>query len=387
MYRINDFKENNFTSLKPDVDHLKHQLINYIYDTVNLSNFRYDILTYTKDLNTLFSQKYFVSANFTGSNGLLVFTKVNDKYHSFVVDRKTLTYNINKLDINSVKTTNVHVKLDIDIYQGTIFDGIFITSKNKKTFIITDVYVFKGNNLTESQIDSKLLTVMSYLKMNYSEGDRDNDIILAINRLYDITDTKHVVNNVIPDIKGFIIRGICYYPVKSGTKLIYLFNNSENNVSDANNQTHSINRYKIVPKTNSTSESSDSSTSECDRESPKIITNVEKQKAPKMIYTPKGKKTDESYVFEIKKTDVVDVYILNAIECVEKTIKRKKIGLAFIPNAARSNWCIEIMNDKNQLLVHCKFHKDKMKWEPILVSTSKRPSEIGEFNAMEKSFS
>jgi hypothetical protein len=37
-------------------------------------------------------------------------------------------------------------------------------------------------------------------------------------------------------------------------------------------------------------------------------------------------------------------------------------------------------NTDGNVLVHCKFHNDKLKWEPVLLATSKRPSLIEEFD-------
>ena len=88
----------------------------------------------------------------------------------------------------------------------------------------------------------------------------------------------------------------------------------------------------------------------------------------------------------MRKTDIVDVYILNAVEPVIKGttthLKRRKICIAFIPDVTRSSWCKEIMDNspKGELLVNCKYYSEKYKWEPILISTSKRPSFIEDFD-------
>lgn len=381
MYRIQknqndeDKFETNFI-----VDQLKQQLINYIYNIIDLSRFKYELLQYESELPQLIEKKYFISANFSGSNCLLIFAKIKDKYHSFLVDRKTLSYNSQKVNLKTVKIINVHLKLDLDIYQGTIFDGIYIQGKTQKTFVITDVYVFKGQELIESHLDAKLLTIITYLKSNYNENDKDNDIIIAINRLYNLDETEHVVNNVIPKIKDFSARGICFYPEKSGTKLIYLFGNEtrkENGESNIILQNNNSNKKNIL-----NNYSKDDSSPENKTIIP--IASIIKKNI-KTIYIPKSNISDKKYIFEMKNTNIVDVYILNVVEYIikgEKThLKRIKIGLAFIPNVAKSKWCKEIMeNTDSNILVHCKFHEDKNKWEPISVSTSKRPSAITDFD-------
>ena len=87
----------------------------------------------------------------------------------------------------------------------------------------------------------------------------------------------------------------------------------------------------------------------------------------------------------MKKTETIDVYHLNIVESVlsdsKNKLKRKKIGLAYIPNVSKSKWCNETMENTNgNVLIHCKFHSDKMKWEPILLAASKRPSLVDDFD-------
>ena len=196
MYRISQPQPNKIGKFDNNfgIDQLKQQLINHIYNSIDLSNFKYKLLEVESELSQLIERKYFVSANFSGSNCLLVFSKVRDKYHSFLVDRKTLSYNSQKVNLNEVKIINVNLKLDLDVYQGTIFDGILIQGKSEKTYVITDVYTFKGKDLTKSQLDSKLLTVITYLKSNYDQADKTNDLTVTVNKLFKIDETEHVVN-------------------------------------------------------------------------------------------------------------------------------------------------------------------------------------------------
>ena len=378
----NNSRSENCTNLyNSGADQLKQQLINYIYNIVDLSRFKFELLQYDTELPQLVERKYMVSVNFSGSSCLLVFAKIKDKYHSFLVERKTLSYNANKVNMSMVKIFHLHLKLDPEIYKGSIFDGIFIQGKNKKTFVITDVFVFKGQEMVDSQLESKMLTIHSYLKSNYNETDENNNVILAVNRLYPIDETEHVINNVIPKMRDFSTRGICFYPEKSGTKLIFMFGNEsrkdniDTNVSIQNNNYQS---NKIFPQ--NTAKEDDSSQDE------KIkICSPTTKKITKTVYIPKHDKNPENYVFEMKKTETVDVYFLNIVEMVSKDSKnrllRKKVGLAYIPNVSRSKWCNEIMENTNgNVLVHCKFHSDKLKWEPVLLAASKRPNLVDDFD-------
>lgn len=429
MYRIQQNTEQIYNSSNNNsgIDQSKQQLINYIYDRCNLFNFKYDSLEVESELPQLISKTFYVSANFSGSSCLLVFAKIKDRYHQILVDRKTLSYNVKKVDIKNVKMIPVKINLDVDIYQGTIFDGTFVQTKNERTFIITDVYLFKGQDLTRSHLDSKLLTVRTYLESNYKE-DKNNDLTVTVNMLFPLDKTRHLIENVIPKIKHFLIRGICFYPEVSGTKLLYKFGNenvsSQNNQSVQNNQYNQSNQYNQYNQLNQSNQykqnnnhnhlhknkqnyqtesnpsnpsnpnndpelDSEELTSSPKKEYTKISETPKTSKVSKTSYGPKEGKNDESYVFEMKKTDSIDVYTLNVVEEVIKDskvfLKRKQIGLAYVPNMSRSKWCKEIIEQSDgNILVNCKYHPNKEKWEPILISTSKRPSYVSELQLLKK---
>jgi len=375
MYRIDQTEEKFHESYNHDVpkqhDPYKQSLINFIFNNVNLSKFRYDILQYESDLPKLLQQKYFVSANFSGSNCLLVFCKIRDKYHSFLVDRKTLSYNVNKINFDNVKIFNIKVKLDVEIYKGSIFDGIYIQTKKGKTFVITDVYMFKGNNFTASQIDSKILSVLSYLKSNYNYDDPSNTLCLTVNRLYKLDEIETLIKTDIPKLKDFIIKSICFYPNISGTKSIFRLDNEKCEPKFQPKFRQEYVKHEFVkPET---------------LENAEMIPNIEtvhNVETTKQVYTPKKNK---KYVFDMRKTNTTDVYMLNIVDPVMKNGKKQlkliKVGIAYIPNIERSKWCKEMTESRDNILVHCEYHKDKYKWEPkSLAEDAQKPSLVSDFN-------
>lgn len=380
MYRINqkDNFANSNTNPKFGVDQLKEQLVNYIFNVVDLSRFKYELLQFDTELHQLVEKKYFLSANFSGSNCLLIFTKIRDTYHSCLIDRKTLSYNRQKININDVKTFPVNLKLDREIYNGTIFDGIYVQGK-KNTFVITDVYFFKGQDYTMSKLDSKLLTIFSYLRSNYNENEKTNNITLTVNKLHPLGDIETLVETDIPKIKDFFVRGIAFYPEKSGTKLIYLYGNEN---KDNNTSGQMMIQPKINTKQPQQKQLYQEQISEPIQTTPKI------KKQSKLFYCPK-KKQDEEYVFQMKTTEMPDVYLLNIVEPVKKDgktlLKTVKIGIACVPTYTRSKWCKELMKNSNgNILVHCKFNAEKMTWEPIKLALSKKPSSLEEFEVVDQ---
>lgn len=388
-----------------DPNYLNRQLVNYIYNAVDISKFKYEMLQFDTDLSQLIERKFFTSVNFSGSNCLLVFAKIKDKYHSFLIERKTLSYNANKVNIQNVAITQVNLKLDTEIYKGSIFDGTYIQSK--KTFVITDVYTFKGQNTVDSQLDTKLLTLVSYLNSNYNETDSKNSIKLSVNKLYTLDRIKYLNDTVIKKIENtYQVKGICFYPEKSGTKLIFLFDNKSRTdqgtfkVNEKQNSNFER-QYQNFDKqnTNYNKNNYDDKRNDVILNISNIVKNESNNsgqsseqfvptKKAKTNYLPKSNVKDDTYVFEMIKTETVDVYYLNIVESVTKDnkarLKRKKIGLAYIPNVARSIWCSQIMEESiANVLVHCKFHPEKAKWEPYSLATAKRPSLIDDFKVLQ----
>lgn len=333
------------------------EIINYLYSTIDLSKFKYKIIEYESDLLNLTKQKHYVSANFNGNNCLLIFTKIKDNYYSLMVDRKTLTYSINQIKLNSIKMYPVNIRLDNSIYDGTIIDGIFVLNKKSKSkvFIITDVYYFRGKNMMDDNIQHKFMNVTTYLENNFKHDDKMNNLILTINKLYEPTNINKLVDDM-ERSKGYDFRGYVFYPDKSGTKLIFL-NTDEDEVHTIENVKQNI---KEITDQGSKKENMEMSKRK------KKFKYVCKLDGP--IYS----------TLEIRKTDFPDVYY---VYCADKEIinnknmiKIKKLGIALIPDKNTSVICKNILNSKinGKALMKCQFNSDKSKWIPLEESKSNK---------------
>lgn len=349
--------------------YIKQQLINYIYSTVELSNFKYKIIEYETDLPLLLKHKHFVSANFSGSNCLLVFTKIRDKFYSYLIDRKTLSYNQHQVNPENVKLLSVTVRLDNSIYDGSIFDGILVYNNQMKqrTFIITDVYTFRGKNMLTDKIQYKIMNLVAYLKANLRD-DKMNNIILTVNKLYEPDQIENFLKEL-PDRKEYNIKGLSFYPEMSGTKLIFMFdNNNRTNKMDLKQEIKQNNKQEI--KFNNLS-----------------FNNLSSEHPDKKVSIRYVCKSDDPVyaTFELKKTKDTDVYKLYLVETVKKDnktiLKSKKMGIAFIPTTECSIMCKEafIKNVNSRVLMKCKFINDKNKWEPVEIDkTAKYPTNLSE---------
>ncbi len=347
----------------------KKLIIDYIYSNVNISKFKYKLLENYNDLSSFQdSNKFYASANFSGSNCLLVFCKIKGKNYSFLVDRKTLSFNAEQIKYESVNITPINIKLDNSIYQGTIIDGIFIKhdKKREKFFVITDMYMFRGVSTEKDKINMKLSNIETYLDYNMKSCQ---NLILTINKLYEIDSIDKLVNEDIKKTHDFHVRGLSFYPEISGTKLIYVFNDDKDKkFLNKNSSDKEPQKEIILAPTKSTSQ----------------LSETKKMKI-KYIVKENCKKEDINFVLELRKTEIADVYKLFVVEEVmkeEKTIyKTKKMGIAYIPTKECSQLCKDVFNKtvNNRALFKCKFDSNKNKWIPLEEARNvKVPNKINE---------
>jgi hypothetical protein len=367
----NKYQNHNDNSHNYDLNE-KKLLIDYIYSNINISKFKYKLLENYSDLaNFQESQKFYVSANFSGSNCLLVFCKLKGKFYSFMVDRKTLSFNSEQIKYESVNIIPVNIKLENSIYNGTIIDGIFIKhdKKKEKFFVITDLYMFRGVTTEKDKINMKLSNIETYLDYNMKSCQ---NLILTINKLYELENIDKLVNDDIKKTHDFHVRGLSFYPETSATKLIYVFNeDKDKKVLNKNNGSESSsreNREIILPSTNNNNQ-------------------VSENKKTKIKYSIKSEFKNQEIIFvlELKKTEISDVYKLFAVEEFEKEDKKilrtKKMGIAYVPTRDISLKCKEIFNKNvnGRALFACKFDDNKNKWIPLdEVKNVKVPNKISE---------
>jgi hypothetical protein len=334
-----------------------NKIIDYIYSTTEISRFKYKILEYENDLNLITTHKYYISANFSGTSSLLVFVRIMDRYYSCLIDRKTLSYNRHQIKTDSVKIIPINIRLDSSIYHGTIMDGIHVYNKrtNTNVFIMTDIYQFRGSNMTNDMIQHKIMNVTAYLNANLKQDNKTNSLNIVINKLYEITEIEDL-RKTMDHIGGYETKGIIFYPEISGTKLIFLDMNPPKTTILNKESTKDL----VKDKENNTGEMKE----------PPELKKVSNKKKTKYRYVCKSDNQINS-VLELRKTEQPDVYF---VSCADRThengkniIKIIRLGIALIPSKEISVMCKTLMANKThgKMLMKCKFDQDKNKWIPI----------------------
>src|SRR6185503_9966235 len=86
--KLNDNGGNFRENYQDKYKETNRELIKYVYSTIDISQFRYDLLKFDQQLSKFISGVYFVSPNYSGKNCFLVFTKLKSKYYSFLINRR-----------------------------------------------------------------------------------------------------------------------------------------------------------------------------------------------------------------------------------------------------------------------------------------------------------
>lgn len=401
---------------------IKQILIDYIYNTIEIYKYNYKVLNTRGDLNYINSSKYIITPNYHGYNYLMIFMRNKDRYYSYIVDRKTLTYNRDQINLDTINIIPFELDLDNKIYDGTIFDGIYHFDTENKYFIINDVYRFRGDNVTGDIIKYKLINVNSYLQ-HYNINK--NNFELSVNVYSEFKGIKEAIEKYKNGFYKIQVRGICFYPYVSGTKLIYTFDNFNKNIQDStgNNITSiSTDIISKVLRSNNTnnnrigqqdhspvmkskqnhsginsgnSRKQHYSSSDSDEEqriiSPNIVDTgniptssdelIDTQ--PHEIPNKNNTNTDSKYkvknecknkilelIFEARKTSLDDVYklfLLYPKDSTNKVFKTTFIDIACIPDITTSKICKTIFNNSSKALIKCKYDIRRSKWIPQIV--------------------
>lgn len=361
------------SKLSKEEENIRNQLADYIYSAINLSNFKYKILSQEHELNLITRSKYCLSPNYDGKSSLLVFTQIGSKYFSYSINRNRLSYDKRQLVIDEMDLHPVSVRLDQSIYSGTIFDGIEYTDRVTKanTFYITDVYMFRGRKMLSEKLSHKLMAVNSYLKANL-KNDELNNLVVSTTKLYPL----EKIEDLIADSQtNPVIKGIAFLSEISGNKLIYFFNNmarleKKQLIAPLSEKTNSLSVSDINPMIKPVIKSATK---------PPLVPYTRPQTSQQISTVS----SDDEIIatFDIRKTKDSDVYKLFLVESTMRNGKpalvSKKMGIALIPTFECSVLCRDTFADKDRALMRCKYVPDKNKFQPFEVETEKtRPDDF-----------
>ena len=349
---------------------VKETILDYLYNKIEISDHKYVIIKNISDIYEIKNNKYYVSANSCGINSLIIFMKKDNNFYSYLVDRRSISYNKQSLNKAKVRFVEIKLAVDIKLYDGTIFDGILIDNdkvvtgdssnhSEKFSFMVTDAFTFAGKSLITMDYKKKMYVINESLKefIDKKTSETKNNIKLFVSKPFEINQMNQLFKEYISqNVSKYNIKGISFYPVNSGVKLIYIFdkqdekikNEIQNNVINLDNTNTDLKQLEDVKNFN---------------------LNEDYFNRKKIIYKYELTNIENSdNIFanlEMKKTQIPDVYKLFGIFYNSKEFIKKKIGIAYIPSFKLSLQIKTLFMNRDIIIMSCKLNIHKNKWVPV----------------------
>jgi hypothetical protein len=304
----------------------KQYIIDFLYNHINLSDFRYNILNIISKLKFLKENIHYVAQNYKGNNHLVIMLTINNEKICVAINRKQLSYHRNKIDINTLKMYKINIS---NFYNDTILDCKLI---NQNILLISDCFYLSGINLINLDLDSKL-DKLKDLTNNLVSKNCKFELI----KIYNYSDLPKLIDQVKINKNDSVYNGLIFYPKRSGINIIFVNENQDNN-----NLNQFKNNVEIKPNNFGTKKN--------------IFNYIDFLLNRDYNYYHFNKKED----YWIGKTEITDVY--NVFKNVNDS---DAIGIACIPNLKISKLCKENINDKLELF-ECIYIDRFNKWMPYI---------------------
>lgn len=309
---------------------LKIKILDYLYNTLNLSKLRYGMLDNIQKLTFLQDNEHYVTPNYKGLNYFLIFINIMDKQYAILINRKKLSYHRNQVDMRTVFIVKFFVNTNSNMFLGTIFDGKLIQKDGNHYFLIHDCFCMMGKKILDMEMNQKMNYLNDIINSNLSNNVSDN-FSFKLNKLYTYNDLPEIIEKVIPEC-GISSNGLIFYPPKSGNSIIHI--------------------EKRIEKIGIQS----SQDEKVDNKSYDLIFNFT-DFLKSRIYSYENE--NKHRIFYISKTDIPDVYNLYSKKDTPKE------GIAHIPNLKISHYCSENINIMTK--VNCVYCSKFDKWIPLQI--------------------
>lgn len=310
---------------------IKKKVLEYLYNSLNLSKHRFIMLNTVNKLEFLKETEHYVSPSFKGFNYFLIFMTIEGKKYCIAIDRRKLSYHQEQLDLKTVFMVKVNVKTTENVFNGTIFDGKLIESSGKFIFLIQDCFYLMGKKILDMEMKEKMVHLDNILKLHFMENNVCTNFSFKINKLWSYNELEDLIRNIIPNC-SISCNGLVFYPKLSGIFIIHI----EKKVDKVNIETS---QGQMV-----------------ESKSYDLIYNFVDYLKLRTYSYEKGNKTRK---FWLSKTIIPDVYNISEKENGER------IDIAHIPNIKISHMCNETIKDDAFVRFNCVYHTKFKKWIPV----------------------
>lgn len=254
--------------------------------------------------------------NTFGTKYLLFLTKVNSKNYAIYINRKNESFYY-------VKT-----RFSEELYSDTVLEGETVKIGNDWSFLLSDIHLYRANNLQTHTFDERYLRITKLLNEEYISDEYIDPFRLLKKDVFDYTDIKSVREKYIPTLP-FQVNGYLFKSSAVATyDILYIFPECRNKKEEevAREPSDSVVAPEISPK-----------------------------KVKEVPYTK------DEMVFISKKTEYPDVYELY------ESSNSKMYDYAGIPTIGVSKLMREWFAEKTELVILFRKNKITDRWDPVSV--------------------
>lgn len=186
------YKINNYLTKKKIIDYLQNNV-----DVFRLEN---NLILNEDDLLKIKNEEYVIIPNIVGEDYIFIAIKINESYFVVLIEKKTLN-DFKNINYNNLNIIYIQIRLKIDTYKGTIFDGRIVNLGGCCAFIINKIYMLNGNNLINKKIDEVYKLAEDFISESYVIDPNMNTILFKLNKIYELSEINMLVNEKIPNSK------------------------------------------------------------------------------------------------------------------------------------------------------------------------------------------
>jgi hypothetical protein len=178
----------------------KKKIIDYLQNSVDIFCFKDNFIVNEEDLLKIKNEEYVVIPNIVGEDYIFLAIKINESYFVVLIEKKTLT-DFNNINYNNLNIVYIQIRLKLETYKGTIFDGRIVNLGGCCAFIINKIYMLNGNNLINKRINESYKLAEDFISNSYVIDPNMNTILFKLNKIYEINEINMLVNEKIPNSK------------------------------------------------------------------------------------------------------------------------------------------------------------------------------------------
>jgi len=179
---------------------LKKQIIKYLESNIDSFKLCDNTIIEEENLLTIKNDSYVVIPNIVGDDYIFIAVKLQDIFYVILIEKKTLQ-NMKNINYNELNMISIRIRLSIDVYKGTIFDGRIVNLGGCSAFIINKIYKINGDDMIDNTIYETYKLAENFIDESYIIDSNMNSILFKLNKIYELNELDKLVNEKIPNSK------------------------------------------------------------------------------------------------------------------------------------------------------------------------------------------